>query len=1423
VQVSPVDIQAWASDTGSEYPATAAEKAAVLPAVAAWKAEQLADAKASRGDNAISPLAAGIGAAGLGLAGLVAFNHFRKQGLSEPEAAAMAKQAEKTAGAAAPAAAVAPGAATQSSTTAQTNHRLQLPSTQNTRQRSSRFDGPGLRFGKPAEDAAAATLETRGGRSTGANLAREQGQYKARSDQGFHNPLLAALDTPEKREVYLAGVADASGTDSEAFAEAQKFIAALETTTPSGVTPTSFIAGLSPEQRFGSTTAAEQASAGKALGQSRTKSNASAQAGFQSRDAAAQSQAKTFSPQARANQQADALAAAIAEPGPGDMGATSANNSAIDPEVLRQLEALKTGKGNIEVNSKGVKIPKPSAARRPTSLDPNKASVFFLDVDGAYKPYLGSKPVMGPGDVVLSSGRRADGSPIAESDLAFFPTDDPEFYRRSGGAISHPFLSDIDIAENRGSLPDHRFATDEDQGIKGMLESLPASDSRFSDGIRKDGVSDNWVFGRDTATGDRVPLDVSGFQSEASNPTRLAATRLRTAVGDHLRTTGQLPSPGVQNAWATDLARQHSVDPVSVLRAAKGVSSPAPERTPRATTHALGAGSGDALDRIYTSLGMHAGADAWELEGMVRSGDIKGAAAALASQLPALTSVNAGGLRGASQDEKLGIVAEGVSAGLKDLAITLEKYPQAAAKFGIGKGAGGFGIDAYLKSYVRDWVTVRGLQLDPTGQPTYQVPNDAFEVIAHQAHQAGRSTLAELESHVRGSASGLEGALKIDRLVSAAQSTKQGDPNTNATNFAQLVFDLKDPDLVSTTLTQEAAGDVKLSFGTRRRDDATAGFYDRNPNEAQLADAIGDYTGIAYERDAEYIDSERFPEQYKEALKNNNYNIESRSEQADYPLNSVLAARVSGADYTSDEGRAQQQAAKDAQAWVTANATRLEQERADLNRGILRTDGTPRSFGRGFVLSADQRGAYLAGDTQGINTSIRDEQFNDLDATPLDRAQDNQREAVLNNQVPEPDGIDAADDRPLVPVTEAEATARQYGGTKLHFKNLGPNSNGAMAPGEAFYPRQQLRRYLQERGQDESVGRILDSYMGSGWQAPDLSRSGSFLNEDGSYSSRDTNLIDLDPHQRGGGRAAQGDEWRDLRKYGAPTVLNSDPRWFAPGFTAGGTSPEEAAAMRSATLEARELTGGRHRTVAWDPEGRPFIVDRAGSGMVQGPRRPSAPFETGGAIDPYATYGARGITSDPRPQITDFDQISQLTGKTPRFVVQPEANTETAARHRAAVEARGVNGSAPFRDDQQLRDASDRSLLDRGEVSGVGRRGSTFEQDPIAAAPISSVPAAALEQLNTLRSSLERPVAKYSEQETADARARHIGSYISSAATPTFDKAGRQTSGWTGGDSWRGGARPAGRADRNVGPYNSPSDAMISALVQAARRRPGAS
>jgi hypothetical protein len=942
VQVSPVELQAWAEETGNAYPSTPAEKAAVLPAVISWKQEQLADARAARGDNALAAPLMVAGGVGLGLAGLAAFRHFKKQGLSDAAAAKEAKQIQnetKSVAANTAAAAVTPPASGP--------HRAVDAAERFIRSRSADFNGPRLRGDSTP---AAGELETRGGVSLGSKGARAQGQYKARTDTGFHNPALAALDTPEKREAYLAGIADAEGTDSDAFLNARDQIAAMEAQTVKGVDPldalqrkdqtTGETHRLSSRDRYGTTTAEEEAAADGYLAQSRTKSNTSAQSGYRSRETAEQSSAK-----------------------------------------------------------------------------PDNASVFFTDVDGSLKPYMGSQALQyeDSGETYYS-GKRSDGSPIAQSDLVYLPNDDSAFYERSG--LAHPALSPADIAANAGDKPDLRYADDEDQGTKDMFEALPASDKRFATGVRNDGVGDNWVFGRVDKDGPLVPLELSGFQSEMEAPGAFAGGRLRRALDDYRANTGKPVPESIAITWATDLGRQHGVDAATVLRGAGFPSTaPQPERASRTTAHALGGGSSaDHLDRVYTSLGMHAGADAWELEGMIRSGDIRGAANALAPLLPALTQANGRLLRGASQDEKLNIVAEGLTAGLQDLSVALQKYPQMAEQFGIGKGAGGFGVDAYIKSYIRDYATVRSLQLDPSGQPTYQVPADALELMAYEGSKNGRGTIEAIEDTIRGSRNGLEAALRIDRLVSAAQSSKEGDPNTNATNFAQTVFSMEDSDMVSTQLAREAAGDVRLSFATRRPDDATKGFYDGNPSE-MLVD--------------ERIEAQGIP-----AFSN-----------------ATLAARLKGIDTKAADAGSRSEEVRAAQQWIAANTEQLERDREDLNRGIIQTDQGPRSVGRGLVVTSGERGAFLAGNTQGMNTSYREELVNDQDTTPLDRAQDYEREAILNNQIDrdlDPTGtgvVDAPDPVPLR--SEADRTAGEYGSQKLYFKNLGPNAKGAMAEGEA--------------------------------------------------------------------------------------------------------------------------------------------------------------------------------------------------------------------------------------------------------------------------------------------------------------------------------------------------------------------------------------
>ncbi|MFN7882054.1 MAG: hypothetical protein ACK5PF_03435, partial [bacterium] len=385
-------IQAWASDTGAEYPRTPAEKAAVLPAVMAWKQEQLQDAAAARGQNALNvPLMAAAGA-GLGIAGLAAFNHFRRQGYSEPVAAEKARKTEND---------IAPVVAA-STAAPETAYRTVDPELQALRARSSSFSGPRLRNDESGPTAA--TLETRGGRNIGSTLARKQGQYKARSASGFHDPDLAVLDTPAKREAYLAGMADAKGVDSEEFQQAQQLIAAMETSTGDGVNPRDFIKGIAPQDRYGTSTAAEQAKTGRFLAQSRTKSNKSAQADYRPRDTTPQREAII---RENGGGQLRALLEAAAAESSGDMGATVAN-------VLSPGAAL----GLIEGSD---------GRRKAIGVDPKKASVFYLDTDGQYRTYLGSGKI-GSRKMPFYTGRKLVGSPISESDLAYFPTNDSEFY-----------------------------------------------------------------------------------------------------------------------------------------------------------------------------------------------------------------------------------------------------------------------------------------------------------------------------------------------------------------------------------------------------------------------------------------------------------------------------------------------------------------------------------------------------------------------------------------------------------------------------------------------------------------------------------------------------------------------------------------------------------------------------------------------------------------------------------------------------------------------------------------------------------------------------------------------------------------------------------------------------------------------------------
>jgi hypothetical protein len=219
----------------------------------------------------------------------------------------------------------------------------------------------------------------------------------------------------------------------------------------------------------------------------------------------------------------------------------------------------------------------------------------------------------------------------------------------------------------------------------------------------------------------------------------------------------------------------------------------------------------------------------------------------------------------------------------------------------------------------------------------------------------------------------------------------------------------------------------------------------------------------------------------------------------------------------------------------------------------------------------------------------------------------------------------------------------------------------------------------------------------------------------------------------------------------------------------------------------------------------------------------------------------------------DDPAIQAGVSSAPRADVPAVGNTLAAANYRTAVEARAAGRGEAFLDDQNRRDAiaissgyidqgrknnaaasdaafssasageqlaspqgfnqqrggqtptarpaADVLQLDAGELGGYGRRGSTFAQQPIPAAPISSIPAAAQDNLNTLRSSMERSV-----DAVAKAKAGHLADYMDKLAA-----GGIRTS--------ADGKRLVFNHQRQAGNYTEPGNAMVDARINGLRKR----
>jgi len=793
----------------------------------------------------------------------------------------------------------------------------------------------------------------------------------------------------------------------------------------------SYLSGLTSEQLYGMLSPREAGQIGESVGfATRTKANSSSQYGY---EAASERPSFEAIQKVGGSSEYALLLRALAAESAGDRGASLANLSYSAPgSVFAKPGSLDAYINNLKPNHEVQK-----------EIDNREASTFFANPGGGAEPYLGTAKIKA-GKHLLYSGLKADGSPIKWSDVSYHPTDDPSFYERQG-RWDHPVLPESRIRANYGNKPDLRYADKEDAVIKGQQEPLPSSDPRFTR-PQEGGIGDNIVFGRLQKGGDIVPLDLTGFQSEAQSPAFRAAGQL-FAEHDAWAVTNQASMPdSLYQGRALELAREYSTDLESMNRAAEAISArkfsdsaraagtAAPADAPNPALRgkyknprALRAGSGDALERIYRSLGSHLGLNPLSLEAAIRSGDAHLANNLLAQEVPSYVAQFGKHLNGLSQDEKVGVIGEAVSAGIHDLAHALEHYPQESAAFGAGRGPGAFGVDAYLKSYVRDYAVTRGLAADPTGVATYHVPNDAFDLLAFKGYLDKRGTLAAIDDQIRGARHPLEGALRLDRLVSSVRSTKEGDPNSNATRFAQFVFDHPDRALASTTLTESSPSQVNLMFATRLGSDPTSGFLNHNPDRFSIQELIDNQLG-------------------------------------DPGGNSTMNALFSGSNFNTPEGRKNRAAAKDAMGWLGRNAAKIEDRKAGLNRGVDFRRGPDGELhevpiGRGLAIAAAEQGAFLTRNTEGAATPFVESDGGHDSMVGDDQVEDWARNAQIERGVAARGGA-LADSLQ----SEADQVARQYSRSRLNTHALGAGSYGAMADGEAAEALERTRRYLGELG-----------------------------------------------------------------------------------------------------------------------------------------------------------------------------------------------------------------------------------------------------------------------------------------------------------------------------------------------------------------------
>ena len=1143
MNLAPADYEAWSQATGQPYPSSAAERARVTPEVRAWKQQQLSAQQQPQERNALGDvLAPALGLLGVSAAGIGAYRHLRNRGATPDAAADMAVDVDKAVAATTPTAAPAARSAAQ-----QEAIKADLEYNRAASNRSS--NGPLLsdqvdEYGRPVR-----TLERYG--RTGGDTAHVAGEYRNLGKGAAHHPDAAALVELSRTnpDAYAAALADARATMSgREYTDFVDGIQALASRNPiNGIDPYRLTAGMDDMAKYGTTTNEAIKQAGGAL--SRTKSAASAGSNFappEDKPQTGKASVRTINGReiegydTSTNPFADLQRSEYsAQEGP--MGETLHNSAQIQDAVIaanpQKTNESRTAYG---LRIKGI-IDSLATARTPkgpkvkTELDPKRGEVFYTDADGNVRLYEGPiavDPKTGRSSTILKGPKQ----PIAWTDQSYYPTDDAYPYRQ--GAEMHPELTldEVEINQLAKERTTPRFFDIEDQVIAGMQEPLSASDVEKGLATPLTYPDDDtyinmnrWEQQPDgTASRPRVLtfLEKGRFKSEPGRGPAAAGAALATAINLLEKQYGGPASKDEIQLLARTISREYNADPTSTIGAAAmrlAGANPAPgsreerilnayntasqatrERNavaigrtgqaPQANPVGLPYGR-DQYTQTLAAIGLHAGADGAEMVDLVQSGNLKRAGEAILRSVPQIGSTVSNLLPKASADEVLNVATEGVMAGLSDLNTVLQRKPELAENFGLSK-PGGFGVDAYLKSYVRQYTLLRGIDL--ADSPTYQVPNDSFELVMLERRNPETGAVDPLKAFEdfttsRGSAT--RAVLDLDRLTSTSRSTVEIDPNRNATRLAETLFDLDGPefnDLQARTLQNSLQGrEIKINLASRlgQGRDATGGFYPtkhgRNPSERDLAEELQRFEEPT--KPGSFLHNVTVltgPDGKATGVSYNPATTPGRT--SPYSVNSALMAMVKGADSDAAGFSAIRDDVNAKQQWLDDQGS-FESFKAQFNRG-LRPQNTAfygpqalHSVGTGFALDASGR---LVGSDSRSSLTLPEQVEND-GGPAFDRRQDNQREDALI--APEDtdrkllDEIaDAQSSRALLTTPQKQAIQGEVGpqnlaalkspevqvaegpaAEPLWFKSLG-RTEGAASAGEAAAAQPFLQRYLAD-------------------------------------------------------------------------------------------------------------------------------------------------------------------------------------------------------------------------------------------------------------------------------------------------------------------------------------------------------------------------